>query len=156
MSSSLHQLSQNENDVQIVYSKTWDDWNDKDVDKFAIRELTLSAVATSTIPLNATMTAVPLVIGADGTPVIDHTATCKAIALPGEASNAPISISIVANDPEKPIRHLAGIRIQARVTPHNNEPLAPDQTISLTDIKAAVSGYYDITDDKYEQYYNCL
>ncbi len=144
----------NEEGVQIVYSKSWDNWNDEDVDKLAIRTLSVSAVATSTIPLNASMTASVLVLDDNGNIVVDRTAKCEAFNLPGNAVNTPVTFVIKADDPEKPIRHLAGIRIQALVTPHSNDILSPEMTISLSDIKAVVSGYYDIKDDDYKDKYN--
>lgn len=117
----------------IIYSDRIDGWNDEDVDKIIIETLEIEADVTSTIPLGAKLTAWP--IDKDGHRIGDvHIEGADIEAL---AKGKHINIRATGE-----IRHLDGITFDAVVRPGSEETLSPNQTISLENIKAKVSGSY--------------
>lgn len=117
----------------IIYSDRVDGWNDEDVDKIIIETLEIEADVTSTIPLGAKLTAWP--IDKDGHRIGDvHIEGADIEAL---AKGKHINIRATGE-----IRHLDGITFDAVVRPGSEETLSPNQTISLENIKAKVSGSY--------------
>lgn len=119
----------------IVYTSTEDGWNDEDVDAIAISKLSISAVATSTIPAGAKIYIRPIDVNGNRIPLTN--AETAFITLPALAKDSPVSIELLGN-----ITHLDGIYIEAIVNDFNGEILTPDQTIQLTEVRAKVTGTY--------------
>lgn len=118
----------------IVYTDTNDGWNDEDVDAITIQTLELSATVTSTIPLSAKLNAFPL--DKDGHRI--GTVEVAGAEIPAGASDYPITIHITGT-----VEHLDGITFEALVrSDGTGEALAPNQTITLRNIRAKVSGNY--------------
>ena len=123
----------------IVYSDKKDGWYSDDLDKLTIDVLQVDADVTTTLPLEAKLTAYPIDI--NGNRINQSKAE---IILPANANGDHITIKM-----EGPIKDLDGIEFTAIVTPGSNEALAPSQTITLKNLKAKVSGVYtfDLDDD---------
>lgn len=116
----------------IVYSDTKDGWNDEDVDKIKITTLEIEADVTSTIPLEASLVAYPLMVGGTRIPGVKATGS-----IPANAKGEHIIIKM-----EGTIEHLDGITFEATVHPASEDALAPTQTICLENLRARVSGSY--------------
>ena len=120
----------------IVYSDTNDGWNDEDVDAITISELTVTATASNTAPLGASITAYP--IDVNGNRISGVTIVTESD-LPANATDAPIRIVMKGE-----IRHLDGVTFEARVvSDQSGTVLTPSQSITMRDIRATVSGYYE-------------
>ncbi len=117
----------------IVYKDTESGWGDEELDKLTITELVVEADVTSTIPLKATFTAHP--IDSDGNPIPN--VTIEGAEISANADNQHIQIRTTGS-----IKKLDGIQFEAVVTPGSNETLSPDQTITLKNVRARVSGSY--------------
>lgn len=121
---------------EIVYSDTKDGWNDEDVDAITITELVVTAKASSTVPLGASISAYP--VDVTGAPIKGVTVVTES-ALPANAEDAEIRIVMHGE-----IRHIDGVTFEARVKSDGSPvALAPSQTITLREIRATVSGYYE-------------
>ncbi len=120
---------------KIVYTDTEDGWNDEDVDALTITKLTVTAVATNTCPVGAELTAWP--IDKDGKRITD--VKLKSTKLAANSADQELTIEMTGT-----ITHLDGITFEARVDADSSkEPLSPSQTITLKNIRARVSGYYE-------------
>lgn len=119
---------------KIIYSRKEDGWNDDDLDKLTIELLSIEADVTSTIPLGATLIAYPL----DKDGKIISTAKTEAI-IPANANDSRVVIKM-----QGPINDLDGVTFTATLDPGSDEALSPDQTITLKNLKATVSGYYTV------------
>ena len=117
----------------IVYTKTFDGWNDEDVDKITISSLTVSATATSTLPVGATIVGYP--IDKDGN-VINNVKTDGGV-IQANANGQEITITTTGT-----ITHLDGVKIEARVQSEDDKALSPSQTIQFENIRVKVSGSY--------------
>ena len=130
-------LADGDNASVIVYSTTEDGWSDEDVDKITITSLTVSALATSDLPLGATVSVVPFdKFGNEYEGIV---------ITPGQiAANAKDEALEVVITPtkENPIRNLDGVRIRAVVKSASTTTLSPDQSITLKKVRAKVSGSY--------------
>lgn len=117
---------------KIVYGDTKDGWNDEDIDKLTINTLQVDADVTSTIPMSAHLVAYPL--DTQGHRIPGVTAECT---IPANANGEHITLQLQGT-----IQHLDGITFEATLTPGSENPLAPDQTIKLANLRAKVSGSY--------------
>lgn len=120
------------NGSTIVYSDSKDGWNDEDIDKIKITTLEIEADVTSTIPLEASLVAYPLVVGGNRIPGVKATGS-----IPANANGKHIIIKM-----EGTIEHLDGVTFEATVHPGSENALAPNQTIRLENLRAKVSGSY--------------
>lgn len=126
-------LALTENSV-IAYKDTIDGWNDEDVDSIEISEAIINAVVTTDVPLALDIKAEPI----DKYGNVIENLEVKGASVGIKADGQPIEISIKGK-----IRHLDGIILTARAQSGvSDESLAPGHNISLTDIKAKVSGIY--------------
>lgn len=117
----------------IIYTDREDGWNDEDVDAIAIEHVSLTAVATSSLPLSAELSAYP--IDKYGNRI---NATVVPATIEARAAGQSILIEISGD-----IRHLDGVEYQAVVHADNSqEALSPDMNITLENIRATVSGNY--------------
>lgn len=118
----------------IAYKDTIDGWNDEDVDSIEISEAIINAVVTTDVPLALDIKAEPI----DKYGNVIENVEVKGASVGIKADGQPIEISIKGK-----IRHLDGIILTARAQSGvSDESLAPGHNISLTDIKAKVSGIY--------------
>ena len=126
-------LALTENSV-IAYKDTIDGWNDKDVDSIEISEAIINAVVTTDVPLALDIKAEPI----DKYGNVIENVEVEGASVGIKAQGQPIEISIKGI-----IRHLDGIILTARAQSGvSDESLAPGHNITLTDIKAKVSGIY--------------
>lgn len=124
-----------DNGSRIVYEKTDDGWNDEDVDAIKVSSFTVSATATTDLPCGVKLTARP--VGVDGKD-IEITNPEEAVAeIPANAQDVPFSITLEGN-----IEHLDGIHFIATAESFDGQPLTPNQTIKLDNLKARVTGTY--------------
>lgn len=117
----------------IIYSDTFDDWGSEDLDKLTLNAITVDADALSTLPLDAKLHITPLADEISDLKVSD-------VILKASPDTQHITLGVTGT-----IRNFKGITIEAVVTPANEDVIAPYQTITLTNLKAKVSGSY-VTD----------
>lgn len=117
----------------IIYRKDDTDWNDETVDKITIENMEISLNASSNVPLDATMRVYPLDINGDVMPV-----NIEPAILAANTPNQALKITVTGE-----IKNLNGLRFEAVVHPGSEETLSPDQSISVSDVKAKVTGYYE-------------
>lgn len=117
----------------IIYRDTFDDWGSDDLDKLTLNAITVDADALSTLPLDAELHITPLADEISDLKVSD-------VILKASPDTQHITLGVTGT-----IRNFKGITIEAVVKPANENVIAPDQTITLTNLKAKVSGSY-ITD----------
>lgn len=117
----------------IVYTERKDGWNDPDVDAITIETLEVTAVVDNDLPLSAVIAGYPL--GKDGRRIDGVEITGAKV----EASTGGQQITIRVTGT---VRHLDGIEFTATVHPGSDSVLSPDQTITLRDIRARVTGSY--------------
>lgn len=119
---------------KIIYSKKEAGWSDDDLDKLTIEHLSVEADVTSTIPLGATLTAYPL----------DKAGNIISSAKADASINANADSQHIVIKMQGPIEKLDGVTFTATLAPGSEEALAPEQTITLKNLKATVSGYYTV------------
>ncbi len=125
-------------DAKINYSDTFDGWNDEDVDAMEITQLKVNANASSKVPMDLTFSIYP--IDKEGKKITDNgkevVGKVSKTITPG--MNEPIEIIV-----EGSIRHIDGILLQADINGRENgEPLQPDQSIQLKNVRIKLSGTY--------------
>lgn len=117
----------------IIYSDTFDDWGSEDLDKLTLNAITVDADALSTLPLDAKLHITPLADEISDLKVSD-------VILKASPDTQHITLGVTGT-----IRNFKGITIEVVVTPANEDVIAPDQTITLTNLKAKVSGSYVVS-----------
>lgn len=122
-------------DAEIVYTEREDGWNDEDVDAIVISKLSLTATATNACPLGVELFAWPIDTRGNRIQGVE----IKSSYLEAGATDVPIVIEMTGQ-----VEHLDGVIYEARVKGSNQSTaLAPSQTITLSNIRARVSGYYE-------------
>ncbi|MEE1022852.1 MAG: hypothetical protein U0L83_06955 [Muribaculaceae bacterium] len=118
----------------IYYTDRKDGWNDEDIDGIVITSMKLTTEVTSTLPLNAVLTAHP--IDKDGHLVSG--VSVEGGVIPANAAGVPVTLTVTGE-----VRHLDGIEFTAEVRPDGTSTvLRPSQTIRLDKIRVNVSGSY--------------
>lgn len=120
-------------DAKIVYTDVVDGWGSDDLDKLTIERLEVNMNVTNATPLAAVLTGYP--IDRNGNQISG--VTIDGAEIPGGANGTPVTLHISGA-----VKNLDGIRFTATVTPADGNALSPDQSITLSDIKAKVSGNY--------------
>lgn len=123
-------------DSRIVYTDVIDGWGSDDLNKLTIKVLEVSLNVTNETPLSAMLKGYP--IDKNGNQISG--VNIEGAEIPGGAQEAPVTIRISGE-----VKDLDGIKFTATVTPMSSEALSPDQSITLSKIRAKVSGNY-ITD----------
>lgn len=118
----------------IVYSEKETGWSSEDLDAVTITRLECRVDVTNSIPLNASLVAYPL--DKDGRRM--QGVEVKAQEVKAGCTDAPLTIEMTGE-----VRYLDGIEFVATVHGAGVETLAPSQTISLKNIRACVSGWYE-------------
>lgn len=113
----------------IKYTKTWDDWQDDDLDNLTVQAAEVTAIFSSDVPLALDVTFT--LLGLEG--MLSGNAT-----LPANAQNVELTIPLSGSDLSK----IYGLTIDARIK-GGGATLSPTQKIIVKDLKAKVSGYYD-------------
>lgn len=122
------------NGSTIVYTTTEDGWGDENLDGLIIDKLEVTAKVTSNLPLGAKLSAT--VLDRDGN-TID--ATLSSSDIPAYAQNADLTITLSDG---QAIENLDGITFTATVKADGETALSPDMTITLSNVRAKVSGNY--------------
>lgn len=117
----------------IVYSGKEDGWNDEDVDAITITSITVSADVSNSTPLAAEVKAYPL--DKSGNRISGVTITSSTVE--AGAVDSPVTVTMTGT-----VTHLDGIEYVAVLKSGSEEALTPNQTITLKNIKAKVSGNY--------------
>lgn len=117
---------------KIIYSKSESDFFGGDMEYVDIDKLSINAKATTTLPIAATLIAKPL--DKKGQPIPGVIAQTT---LPANASNYDFNLEF-----NQAFTGLDGIYYEVQVNVEDDETLRPSQTITLTDIRATVSGQY--------------
>ncbi len=120
-------------EAKIVYTDVVDGWGSEDLDKLIIQKLEVNLNITNDTSLEATLSGYP--IDKNGNKI--NGVNIEGATIPGGAKDAPVTIYITGE-----VRNLDGIKFTAIVKPENNNALSPNQSITLSDIKAKVSGNY--------------
>lgn len=131
-------LKGGENGSVIVYRDSETGWSSEDLDKLTITSLNVEADAYSNLPIGAKLSIYPLDKDGNRIPGIS---VIPAI-VEANSDGARVSVTLTGE-----IRGLDGITYEAVVNGGSDNPLSPEQTIRLANIRAKVSGYY-ITDFK--------
>ena len=113
----------------IKYTKSWDDWQDDDLDGLTVQKATVTCVMSSDVPLDLNVSFT--LLGRKGT-------------LSGSTTIAPKAKDVAINIPLSgtDVSQIYGMTIDAKIK-GSNQTLAPNQKIVVKNLKAKVSGYYD-------------
>lgn len=120
-------------DSKIV--KTVDGWWSEDLADLNIDYLTVTADATNGLSTGVTVKV--YAINRDGKQISSE----GFVTLGMNAVDQPIEITLKGFD-GKPFNGIDGIKLYVIAGANDNEPLAPDQVITLDNLKAKVTGYY--------------
>ena len=118
----------------IVYRDIVDGWNDEDVDAITVEKLSLNVKVTNESPLEAELFAWP--IGIDGKKI--EGVEIKSSHIAAGVTDQPVTIEMTGK-----VQHLDGVIFEARVIGADAQALAPAQSITLNNIRAKVTGYYE-------------
>lgn len=118
---------------EIIYSDKQTGWYNNDMKDLEISELTISMIADSELSLSAELTGNP--IDKDGK--VMSNVTVSKVELKGNTRNQDVTISVKGD-----IRNLDGFKFTAKVTSGSDAPLSENQTLTLSKIRAKVSGKY--------------
>lgn len=122
-----------ESDAKIVYKDVVDGWGSEDLDKLVIQKLEINLNITNDTPLEATLAGYP--IDKNGNKI--NGVNIEGATIPGGAKDASVTIYITGE-----VKNLDGIEFTATVKPENSNALSPNQSITLSNIRAKVSGNY--------------
>jgi hypothetical protein len=119
---------------KIVYTQTQTGWGSEDLDAVDITVLEVEGDVTSTLPFDVYFSAHP--VNTDGQVIND--VDIEGGYVPANATNHHLTMKITGE-----IQHLDGMRYTARVVGSEaKNAITPDQNISISNIKAKVSGSY--------------
>lgn len=113
----------------IKYTKTWDDWQDKDLDGLTIEKAEVNATISSDVPLDLDVSFT--LLGKEGK------LTGKAT-LAANAINSEMNIPLTGTTISKIYGMTIDVMIQG-----SGSTISPSQKIVVKNLNAKVSGYYD-------------
>lgn len=120
---------------KISYLHIIDGWSSEDLDDLTITQLKVDLLISTDVPVDVTFTGFPL--GKDGHQI--GNVEILGAQVPAMAQNHPVTLYITG-----PITGLDGIEFIAHATAAQaGAALSPDLTVTLTDIRPTVSGYYN-------------
>ncbi|MDE5636381.1 MAG: hypothetical protein K2I52_08780, partial [Muribaculaceae bacterium] len=123
----------------IVYEDEDNGWGDDTLDKLRITTIKVSATVTNSLPVDIVVSGVPL--NSEGKPCIDPD-TRKAVSLSGLTIAAGTTATVELRN-NGTIIGLDGIRYTASCNVTKaGQPLRPNETIEVKDIKVTVGGSY--------------
>ncbi len=121
-------------DSQIVYSETEDGWSSEDLDHVTIETLTVTALATSDLPLGVDVTAYPIDVNGNRIGNV----SVEGAHVSAMAKDQPVEIRITGT-----ITKLDGICYTATIKADDTkETLQPEMNIKFSNIRAKAKGYY--------------
>ncbi len=121
-------------DSQIVYSDKVDGWSSEDVDAITIKKMKVTMTIDSELSLSATLTGKPL--GKNGQPIPG--VKISQVTIPGNAQGYEVTIEMEEGE----VTGLDGFEFNATVTSASDQPLNPEQTLTIKKLRATVSGNY--------------
>lgn len=116
--------------------KTVDGWWTEDLSDLNIEYLTISADATNGLPTGVILNL--YAIDRDGNRISSE----GTLVLNENAVNEPIVITVTGMQEGETFNNLDGIRLYVIAGTNDGQPLAPDQVITLENLKAKVTGNY--------------
>lgn len=133
--------------TEIYKSGTEDDWSSEDLDRLYVTEVVLNASVTSEVPLGVKLGA--QIINTAGQKVGK---VVEEAYVPASCTDEQIEIKIVAESGDE-INNIDGISYNAICIVTNDDKeagkaLAPNQSITLKNVRATVTGRYLYEDDK--------
>ncbi|MDE6288053.1 MAG: DUF11 domain-containing protein [Muribaculaceae bacterium] len=122
-------------DALIIYTDTQDGWGSEDLDAVTVSKLSVTANVTNECPLGVSLVAWPIDKEGNRIPGVE----VKSNFIEANSANVAVVIEMTGT-----IKNLDGVIFEARVTgSSDNSALTPAQSITLTDIRACVTGYYE-------------
>ena len=119
----------------ILYTDTVDGWNDEDFDKLTITNMEVSMFVTTNVPVSVRFTGYP--VDANGNRI--KGVEIEDAQIDANAQNQKVVIRVSGE-----IRHLDGLVFSAEATASGDgEPLGPNLSIKLTEVRPKVAGYYE-------------
>lgn len=119
---------------RVVYSDRETGWNDDTLDAITIQNLTLSCTVDNQCPVAVKLYAYPLDVRGNRIPGVEIKSTTLAA-----GKREPLEITMTGT-----ITHLDGVEYVAELLGSaDNNALSPAQTVTLTDIRAKVNGFYE-------------
>ena len=115
--------------------KAIDGWWSEDLSDLNIDYLTIIADATNELSTGVIINI--FAIDREGNQI----STTGSLKLDENAMNAPIEIKLAGID-GKPFNNLDGVKLYVIAGENDGEPLAPNQVITLSNLKAKVTGKY--------------
>lgn len=136
------------NGSKIMYSGTETDWDSEALEDLHIEYLIITATASSTIPMDVDLGAT--LIDKDG----NHIGKCEATKVLAETDNQEIEIKIEASKAGEYLTGINGVNYNAAIiapekdyqNPSDVPVLSPEQTITLTNVRAKINGFYQHLD----------
>ena len=116
--------------TKIKYSKEWDDWGSKDLDKLTIEKVTISCEVKKDIELDADNLEFTL-IGRDG-----KTLTGKTKLHGNEEQSIEIQLE------GSPVKNIYGGKVNVNLRGRGNN-LNKNHTVEISNLRLTVDGYYD-------------
>lgn len=134
---------------QVIYESTEDGWSGDDLSNININNLNVSAICSTNIPVGIELRVIPVDRNGNEIQVTEDSSRFE---VPANSQNQPVELNIKGANGQ-PIHDIDGIKFIATVTQNNagseyTKPLGPNQYITLDNLKAKVSGYYDYVEDK--------
>lgn len=130
---------------KIVYTDNVDGWNDESVDRIVISDLSLTTTIANGLPFDVVLTGYPLSLAAGASAPVQSIdpVTKKPVNIKEITVGAHQTVTITTST-DGTVEHLDGIHFVARgVIDSDDAPvLAPENTITLNDLRVTVSGTY--------------
>lgn len=114
-------------DSKVSYVKEWDDWGDEDLDGLTVNKATISAQLASDVEMDLNVSVTLL----GGSGKLNGTTTLKK----GENQ---FSLDLAG----QPLSNIYGAKVEVSAA-GTGKPLGPNQTITISNLKANFDGYYE-------------
>lgn len=126
----------------IVYGKTDRNWDSEDLEKLTITTMEINLTVTTDVPMAINLTGYPL----DKNGARISGVSIVGAQVPAMASND--QVKIVVECPQGGFSGLDGIEFTAKASAAaDGKALSPDMTITLSNVRPKVGGYYETTLD---------
>jgi len=113
----------------IKYTKTWDDWQDEDLDNLTVEDATVTTTISSDVPLDLNVKFI--LRGREGE-------LSGSTTLAPKAKNVELSIPLSGTA----VTEIYGFTIDATIK-GSNQSISPSDKVSVKNLKAKVNGHYD-------------
>lgn len=122
------------NGTCIRYSDKLDGWSSDDLDAMTIQKLEVNFDITTDIPIAIEFSGYP--IDKHGNRMQD--VTISPVTIDANAQNQSVRLSVTGS-----IKNLDGMEFEAKALAEEGNPLSPDMSIVLKNVRPRVSGYYE-------------